>query len=125
VWFKVDDSFAFHPKTMAAGNPAIGLWVRAGAWAGDQHTGGHIPYRLLGSLGTRAQARDLVKSRLWIPDSDSWRFHDWTDYQPSAHDLELMSQARTTASHRANHIRWHTRRGITDPECPHCQDDQT
>lgn len=29
-WFKVDDTLALHGKVVAAGNPAMGLWVRAG-----------------------------------------------------------------------------------------------
>lgn len=32
-WFKVDDHLAFHRKTLAAGNEAMGLWVRAGSWS--------------------------------------------------------------------------------------------
>ena len=36
AWFKVDDKLAFHPKVLTAGNTAIGLWVRAGAWSADQ-----------------------------------------------------------------------------------------
>lgn len=27
-WFRVDDDFALHPKAIAAGNAALGLWVR-------------------------------------------------------------------------------------------------
>ena len=42
--FEVDDQFAFHRKTLRAGNEAIGVWVRAGAWATGYLTDGLIPF---------------------------------------------------------------------------------
>ncbi|GAA1048484.1 hypothetical protein [Arthrobacter russicus] len=66
-WFKVDDKFAFHPKAIAAGNAALGLWVRAGSWAMGNLTDGFMPKSMLGALG--AQKRDalkLIESGLWI-----------------------------------------------------------
>jgi len=41
-WFKVDDTLAFHAKVVAAGNAAMGLWVRAGAHSMQQLTDGFI-----------------------------------------------------------------------------------
>lgn len=35
AWFKVDDQFAFNAKVMAAGNEAIGLWVRGSKVTGQ------------------------------------------------------------------------------------------
>lgn len=35
-WFRVDDSLDTHPKAIAAGNEAMGLWVRCGAYAARQ-----------------------------------------------------------------------------------------
>lgn len=43
-WFQVDDQLSFHAKVIAAQNPAMGLWVRAGAWP----AGGPSP-RLIGA----------------------------------------------------------------------------
>ena len=42
-WFKVDDQLAFNAKIVAAGNEAMGLWVRAGSWSAAQLTNGFIP----------------------------------------------------------------------------------
>lgn len=80
--FRVHHSFAFHPKVLAAGNAAIGLWVRAGAWSTRKETNGIIPVTTVAQLGTRHQAEQLVAAGLWHRDSDGYRFHDWPDWQP-------------------------------------------
>lgn len=76
---------------------------------------------MLPSFGTHTQATALVKAGLWTPNSNSWHFHDWTDYQPSAHDLELLEEARSNAARLGNHVRWHVKRNLVDPGCEHCQ----
>ena len=50
-WFKVDDRLAHHPKVMAVGNAAMGLWVRAGSWSAAHLTDGYVPTELLSTLG--------------------------------------------------------------------------
>lgn len=110
MWFKVDDTFALHPKVLAAGNAAIGLWIRAGAWSAGQLTDGYIPDTLLSSLGaTKQQANALVKAGLWDREPDGYRFHDWPVYQPMRTDVEA---AREAGAERVR--RWrsnHTRKG--------------
>lgn len=121
MWFKVDDRLAHHPKIMLAGNAAMGLWVRAGSWAAAHATDGKIPADLLSSLGgRRADADRLVKAGLWDAEPDGWRFHDWLGYQPSSHDTKLLREAKQSAGSFGNHTRWHTKRGIVDPECQFC-----
>ena len=120
-WFKVDDRLAMHPKVMRAGNAAMGLWVRAGSWSAQNGTDGLIPAALLASLGaTRNQAEALVKAHLWTSEPDGYRFHDWSEYQPSAADTKLHREASSDSGRRGNHRRWHVRRGVRDPDCPFC-----
>lgn len=106
MWFKVDDDLAFHPKVLAAGLPAMGLWVRAGAWAGRHLTDGFVPADMLPALGsTRRQANALVKAGLWSVEPDGYRFHDWQQYQPSRAKVEAEREAT------ANRVReWRQRR---------------
>lgn len=95
VWFKVDDTLAFHAKVVAAGNPAMGLWVRAGAWAAQQLTDGHVPEHMVKSLGTPRQAASLVTAGLWVQAAGGYQFHDWTDgeRQPTRQEIESKRQA--------------------------------
>src|SRR5699024_8136853 len=69
-WFKVDDNLDFHPKVIAAGNSAMGLWVRAGAYCAKQLTDGFVPRQMLNALGGRQRdVSQLVNAGLWVPGS--------------------------------------------------------
>jgi len=82
-WFSVEDTLAFHPKTIAAGNAAVGLWVRAGSWSMQILTDGEIPRDIARALGSPAEARRLVEAGLWIPKDGGYEFHEWSQRQRS------------------------------------------
>lgn len=109
-WFKVDDTFPFHAKVLDAGNAAIGLWVRAGAWSMQQLTDGYIPTNVIKQLGTIRDARRLVDAGLWAEKDDGFVFHEWEQRQPS--------RAKVQADRDANAARlrkWRDKkRGETD-----------
>jgi len=96
-YFPVDDQFAFHPKAVAAGNAAIGLWARAGSWTKSHAEGGHVPAEMVSALGTKAQAKRLVEAGLWELAPGGYRFHDWErqagNFSP-AREKELREAAR-------------------------------
>lgn len=92
-WFRVDDTLAFHEKTLAAGNAAMGLWVRSGAWSMQMLTDGHVPRAVACQLGTTAQASRLVAVGLWDDVGTGYAFHDWMDRQPSKAKLDSDRQA--------------------------------
>lgn len=87
-WFKVDDTLAFHHKTMRAGNAAMGLWVRAGSWSMQTLSDGFIPDELIGQLGTRSQASRLVDVGLWDRLPTGYGFHEWEQRQPTRDRVE-------------------------------------
>lgn len=87
-WFKVDDSLSDHVKIMAAGNAAVGLWVRAGAWSARQLSDGFIPDQVASSLGTRGQAQRLLDVGLWDRTDGGYQFHGWDQWQPTRADVE-------------------------------------
>lgn len=90
VWFRVDDTLAFHAKVVAAGNAAMGLWVRAGSWAAQQLTDGFVPAHMATALGTRPQAKALVNAGLWTEVEGGFQFHQWSDEgrQPTREKVE-------------------------------------
>jgi len=93
TWFKVDDNLAFHPKALIAGNPALGLWVRAGSWSSQQLSDGFIPGDIARSLGTKGQADRLITAGLWLPTGTGYEFHQWAERQPTRKDIEERRQA--------------------------------
>lgn len=82
-WFKVDDTLAFHGKSVAAGNAAMGLWVRAGAWSMQTLSDGFVSDVMAAQLGTKSQAARLVSVGLWDRLPDGYAFHEWEQRQPS------------------------------------------
>jgi len=111
VWFKVDDSIPFHPKVVAAGNLAIGLWLRAGGWCAQQMTEGFIPTGMLAPLGgTPSTARKLVGAGLWDVAEGGWRFHDWHTYQPARAEVEGRRKQRAEAGAKGGKASGESRR---------------
>ncbi|MBF6213724.1 hypothetical protein IU487_22160 [Nocardia puris] len=88
VWFLVDDSMALHHKTVQAGNAAIGLWTRAGAWCAQTLSDGFVPRSIARSFGTIGQCKALVSAGLWVEVEGGYRFHQWEERQPTKSDVE-------------------------------------
>ena len=63
-WFRVDDNLGFHHKVIAAGNPAMGLWVRAGSVCASQLTDGFVPDHMIASLGVSVGAIEKAVERV-------------------------------------------------------------
>lgn len=88
TWFKIDDGFWSHPKTMALSAEAVALWVRAGAYSCQHLTDGHILSRVTPLLDPsedrEEHAAELVAAGLWDEDPEGYRFHDWDEYQESS-----------------------------------------
>lgn len=99
TWFKVDDKFWSHPKTIMLGLDAVGLWTMAGTWCAGHLTDGVIPATILQRISperpakTKRLAEELVAAGLWVVDGDNYRFHQWLDHQPSREKVEAERAA--------------------------------
>lgn len=100
TWFKVDDGFWSHPKVITLPPEAIALWVRAGSYAGQHLTNGHIPAAIVPVLGGVDAARTLVSAGLWDDATDGYQFHDWAKYQPSRAEVEKDREANAERQRR-------------------------
>lgn len=96
-WFRLDDSFHSHPKIMAAGNEAIGLYVRCGTYSAQHSTDGFIPEQVALQYGTPKLAETLVRAKLWRRVRGGWRMPDYLDYNPSK---EAVDKDRKAAAER-------------------------
>lgn len=102
-WFKVDDALAMHMKAFAAGNQALGLWVRAGSWSMHQLSDGFIPQGVIAALGGGwDDAAALVNAGLWHQAEGGYQFHDWAEYQPTREQVlaEREANRQRVAKHR-------------------------
>ncbi|PXX65408.1 hypothetical protein DFR70_104472 [Nocardia tenerifensis] len=103
-WFQVDDQLGFHPKAVAAGNAAMGLWVRAGSWSMQQLTEGFVPAAIVRGLGSAAQAKKLVEVGLWTTADGGYRFHDWAERQMSKAEIEDRRRKRADAGRKGGQV---------------------
>jgi hypothetical protein len=103
-WFRLDDSFHSHPKVIAAGNEAIGLYVRCGTYAAEHLTDGLVPKDVVLLYGSTALADELVRVKLWRRTRGGWTIHDYLDYNPSR---EAVENERKNATERQRRRRDH------------------
>lgn len=118
-WFNVDDGFAFHQKSIRAGNAAIGLWVRSGSWCAQQLTDGFIPDDMVAVLGSGVQATRLVNAGLWKKVAGGYQFHDWADRQRSKEVVlaDRAYNARKSALYRDPALL----QAVQDRDCGRCR----
>ena len=93
-WFRIDDSFADHPKVMAIPRThrtrVVGVWAMCGLWSAKHLTDGFVPATLPAENGAKpGDPLLLVNARvhpdgfgLWEAVDGGWLYHDWADYQP-------------------------------------------
>lgn len=98
-----------------AGNAALGLWVRAGAWCGANLTDGALPKHMIGTFGAQARdAKKLVSVGLWVETDAGYQFHEWSKMQPSKAEVEAEREAN-----RQRQKEWRDRNkkrnAVTDP----------
>lgn len=102
-YFPVDDQAAFHPKILAAGNAAVGVWTRAGAWCKAHASGGFVRAEIAHAIGSRSEVRRLVAAGLWTVAEENgvagFRFHDWSD-QAGNFDAETEKARRESERER-------------------------
>lgn len=118
VWFVVDDSMAMHPKIIAAGNAAIGLWTRCGSWCAQTLSDGFVPRSIARSFGTIGQCKALVKAGLWIEVEGGYQFHQWSERQQTKSDVEAKRKAD-----RARKAEQRKRRNVTVGHPPDVHED--
>jgi hypothetical protein len=106
VWFRVDDNLALHPKVIEAGNAAMGLWVRAGAWSAANLTDGFIPTRVALRLGSRNLCYRLVAAGLFDAKNDGFQFHGWDEKNFTKDQVETRREQdrKRQADHRRRHL---------------------
>lgn len=123
AWARLDDGWHDHPKTIAAGLEAAGLWVMMLTWAHKQRRisprPGTVPHdvvvRLAGSkpLAKRLTAKLENVGLLDKMDDGSWPIHDFADFLP-AYDPE-QARAAGSAGGRARAAKQTAKRTATKP----------
>lgn len=89
-----------HPKFLRAGPAASWLWLAGVCYCQDALTDGFISTEAIHALGVPKPlplAAVLVRERLWQPDENGWRIHDYLDHNNSAEYINKVRQERKAA----------------------------
>jgi len=101
TWFRVDDGWHSHPKTVGVSLAARGLWASAGSWCAQHLTDGLVPRKMLAIWGAKPRhACELLDAGLWINSEDGYVFHNWADCNPTKAEV-LASRAAKSAAGKA------------------------
>lgn len=100
-WARIDDKMAYGAKTIAAGNEAVGAWVRMLAWSCERGTDGLVPQQVALNIAGKAKVLDrLVEVRMLDQEGEDFRIHDFLDWNPSYEQAASKRQARSEAGKR-------------------------
>lgn len=111
----MDDCFHSHPKVLEAGNEAVGLYVRCGAYCAQHLTDGFIPRQIVLIYGSKALAQALVDARLWRSVVDGWEMNDFLTYNKSRSQV-LAERADATNRQRRSRARRDSDQEELDPD---------
>lgn len=126
--FRVADTAAFDDKMIAAGNSAVGLWVRAGAWCMQQLTDGFVPTRIARQIGSKNAATRLTDVGLWEPVEGGYQFNKFLNHQRSKEQVETEKAAarqrmkRVRSGERAPEPKKSVRPNSSPERSPHVRD---
>jgi hypothetical protein len=105
TWFKVDDKLAFHKKVMAAGNAAMGAWVRLGSWSSLQETDGKLPGDIVRTIASEQELAKLLEVGFLLKEgSDGFVLHDFLVYNPSSKELKSNRKRWTEKKRRQRQL---------------------
>ena len=64
-FFRVDDQIHNHPNVLKAGNAAVGLWVRCGAYSANYLLDGFVPIDVALAYGSKREIEKAIDAGLW------------------------------------------------------------
>lgn len=105
-WMKVDDGLHATRKVVRIPRrrrmAAMGLWIIAASWSAANLTDGCLDDHEVDELGgTSEQAQWLVDVGLWERTDTGYRFHDWSDYQPTRAEVLAKREAEAERKRQA------------------------
>jgi len=111
MWWRIDDDLHSHTKAVAAGDAALGLWVRLGSRSAKHGTGGRIASAIASAMASdMAKLSRLVDVGLLDQDDDGGDYwlHDWDEYNPTADEAAALKKKRSEAGKLGARRRWGT-----------------
>jgi hypothetical protein len=96
TWSKLDDGLWSHPKVVAAGNEAAGVYCRSLSYCGCHETDGHVPQEVAKFIGRQRAFERLIEVKLMERNGTGYQIPDFLQFNPS-HALLEAKRARDRA----------------------------
>ena len=114
TWARFEDSFWSHPKTLRAGNEAVGVFVRIVCYCAQHLTDGAVDAGVALSIAGRQKPLDrLVTVGLLERDDEGYSVHGYLERNPSRAQVEADRAARTQRQNR-----WRSKQGSSPESAP-------
>lgn len=126
--FTMTCGFWRSPKWVGVSLASIGLGSALVSYCYEHTTDGVLPgdsEDLAAALGlkhsqVRAAVKEMLERGLLERNGKQLVIVNYLEHNPSAAEVTEHRANRKVAGAKANHIRWHVERNITDPDCPLC-----
>lgn len=103
-WVKLLTDLEGHPKVLAAGNAATGVYVRSLAYCGKYETDGCVPKEWAEQAVAREGQQDLpgrlVDQGLWEESEAGYQIRDFTEVNRSKEQMNELRETRSIAGEK-------------------------
>lgn len=102
-WFRTDDGFWSHPKTLRAKNEAAGAFQRMGSYCAQHLTDGAVDREVALMIAERQEVLDRLVNVGFLEVTDTgYQLHNYLKFNPSREKVELERDktAKRVQSHR-------------------------
>jgi hypothetical protein len=96
-WVRIDDTMTFNHKIVAAGNAAVGAWIRLSAYSSAHGLDGKIPDSVARMIASRKELEAAMGANLLHRIDDGYEVHDFLEYNPSAAEVAERRSKRQNA----------------------------
>jgi hypothetical protein len=100
TWAKFDDAFWSHPKTIRAGNEAVGAFVRMVCYCAQYLTDGAVSAATAREIARPKVIEKLLEVGMLEVDGDGYRVHGYLERNPSRLQVEAERAAKTQRQNR-------------------------
>jgi hypothetical protein len=120
TWVAIHDKYPEHPKIAALSDAAFRCHVELICYSHRNLTDGRIPKAIWLRYRTKARTELIEADGVRpLPNGDV-DVSDYLDMQLSAAEVKAARAKKAVAGVAGNHVRWHQRKGVTDPDCELC-----
>lgn len=120
-YFTLTNEYPRHRKIRNLSDKAFRLHVELIADCNEAKSDGKFSKNELNMRGPKA-GKELIEIGLVEQIDGGYQLHDYLSHQHSKKQIEAFKANKSDAGAFGAHVRHHIKKGVTEPDCQHCQD---